>query len=324
MSCERKFVTEFQSINVKCDLTINGVPVGVGGGGVVVSLVAGDNITIDNSDPANPVISSSGGGGGGGGLPDSGAEAVGVYDNKFDITTGVTNFESSDVDGFNVSVNSDSTSLNMSAVGFALNDNVNGYSVRSDDNGLVMASNGDPQNRVFIDALQAAIRSGDAIVNVSDGTAFMTNGTDLMLMESGTPTCTDSVSGLPSAVTSPASLATKEYVDSVAGGGGGGGAVRVWREIVGNEFNILYQNESGAEKVVMVTVINNDIADTGGVDISVAGSYLISYVMAAEQQNVIVLTVPDMTSFTFNDSGDVAIIKWVELSTEPVGGGGVG
>lgn len=37
------------------------------GGGGIQSIVAGTNITVDNTDPANPVVSASGGGGGGGG-----------------------------------------------------------------------------------------------------------------------------------------------------------------------------------------------------------------------------------------------------------------
>jgi hypothetical protein len=36
-----------------------------GGSGVVESIVAGSNITVDDTDPANPIISASGGGGGG-------------------------------------------------------------------------------------------------------------------------------------------------------------------------------------------------------------------------------------------------------------------
>lgn len=35
------------------------------GSGIVQSIVAGDNITVDNTDPANPIVSSTGGGGGG-------------------------------------------------------------------------------------------------------------------------------------------------------------------------------------------------------------------------------------------------------------------
>ena len=36
------------------------------GGGQVNSVVAGINVTVDSSDPANPIVSSTGGGGGGG------------------------------------------------------------------------------------------------------------------------------------------------------------------------------------------------------------------------------------------------------------------
>lgn len=38
---------------------------GTGGGGVVVSIVPGTGITVDNTDPANPIVSATGGGGGG-------------------------------------------------------------------------------------------------------------------------------------------------------------------------------------------------------------------------------------------------------------------
>lgn len=37
-----------------------------GGGGIVESIVAGANVTVDDTDPANPIVSASGGGGGGG------------------------------------------------------------------------------------------------------------------------------------------------------------------------------------------------------------------------------------------------------------------
>lgn len=42
----------------------------------VESLVAGDNITIDNTDPLNPIISASGGGGSGGGFPIEEASSI--------------------------------------------------------------------------------------------------------------------------------------------------------------------------------------------------------------------------------------------------------
>lgn len=38
---------------------------GTGGGGVVVSIVPGTGIAVDNTDPANPIVSATGGGGGG-------------------------------------------------------------------------------------------------------------------------------------------------------------------------------------------------------------------------------------------------------------------
>lgn len=39
---------------------------GGGGGGIVETIIAGTGITVDDTDPANPIISASGGGGGGG------------------------------------------------------------------------------------------------------------------------------------------------------------------------------------------------------------------------------------------------------------------
>lgn len=38
---------------------------GGGGGGIVETIVAGSNITVDDTDPANPIVSASGGGGSG-------------------------------------------------------------------------------------------------------------------------------------------------------------------------------------------------------------------------------------------------------------------
>lgn len=40
---------------------------GGGGGGIVESIVAGTNVSVDSTDPANPIVSATGGGGGGGG-----------------------------------------------------------------------------------------------------------------------------------------------------------------------------------------------------------------------------------------------------------------
>ena len=42
------------------------IAIGGGGGGGIESIVAGDNITIDNTDPLNPIVSASGGGSPGG------------------------------------------------------------------------------------------------------------------------------------------------------------------------------------------------------------------------------------------------------------------
>lgn len=47
-------------------ITENGLefaPGGGGGGGTVNSVVAGTGIAVDNTDPANPVVSATGGGG---------------------------------------------------------------------------------------------------------------------------------------------------------------------------------------------------------------------------------------------------------------------
>lgn len=50
--------------NITIDATDPHNPVINGSGGVIQSLVAGDNVTIDGTDPANPIISATGGGGG--------------------------------------------------------------------------------------------------------------------------------------------------------------------------------------------------------------------------------------------------------------------
>lgn len=52
---------------------------GGGGGGQVDSVVAGTNVTIDNTDPINPIINAAGGGGGGGGTVQG---TDGTYDVK--------------------------------------------------------------------------------------------------------------------------------------------------------------------------------------------------------------------------------------------------
>lgn len=63
----------------------------IDGSDIIHSIVAGANITIDNADPFNPVISSTGGGGGGGGGTGTVTGPVSSTDNalvRFDGTTG--------------------------------------------------------------------------------------------------------------------------------------------------------------------------------------------------------------------------------------------
>jgi hypothetical protein len=60
-----------------------------GAAGVVQSIVAGTNVTVDDSDPANPVVSASGGGGGGSALryvynPDAPFSSPSAVDEEFD------------------------------------------------------------------------------------------------------------------------------------------------------------------------------------------------------------------------------------------------
>ena len=50
--------------------------------GVVQSIVAGTNVTVDVTDPANPIISAAGGGGGGTALPYSGGTGTGMLSNS--------------------------------------------------------------------------------------------------------------------------------------------------------------------------------------------------------------------------------------------------
>jgi hypothetical protein len=47
-------------------LTVTIAGGGGGGSGVVETIVAGDGIDVDDTDPANPIVSATGGGGGGG------------------------------------------------------------------------------------------------------------------------------------------------------------------------------------------------------------------------------------------------------------------
>lgn len=59
-----------------------------GAAGVVQSIVAGTNVSVDSTDPANPIISASGGGGGGGGgltLVPSTLDISTYYSNAFNM-----------------------------------------------------------------------------------------------------------------------------------------------------------------------------------------------------------------------------------------------
>lgn len=67
---------------------IQGLVAGGGAGGSVESIVAGTGISVDDTDPANPVVSATGGGGGGGG-------GTG-YDRRWNVGPGETS-----VDEFN-------------------------------------------------------------------------------------------------------------------------------------------------------------------------------------------------------------------------------
>jgi len=52
------------NVTFQGDVTIDGDLILSTGGSFVVSVVAGTNVTVDNTDPANPIVSASGGGGG--------------------------------------------------------------------------------------------------------------------------------------------------------------------------------------------------------------------------------------------------------------------
>lgn len=59
------FTTDTKKLYIGDGVTPGGILVDLSGGGIVQTIVAGANITVDNTDPANPVVSASGGGGGG-------------------------------------------------------------------------------------------------------------------------------------------------------------------------------------------------------------------------------------------------------------------
>lgn len=57
-----------------------------GGGGIVESVVAGTNVTVDDTDPANPIVSAAGGGGGSP-FPLSPPETPSAFDDEFTSAT---------------------------------------------------------------------------------------------------------------------------------------------------------------------------------------------------------------------------------------------
>ncbi len=83
---ELLFTTDNKRLYVGDGITPGGIQVDLSGGGIVQTVVAGENITVDNTDPANPVISAEGG------AVDSvnGQTGVVVLDTD-DITVGATN-----------------------------------------------------------------------------------------------------------------------------------------------------------------------------------------------------------------------------------------
>lgn len=61
-SGEITFTTDTKKLYVGDGVTPGGILVDLSGGGVVQTIVAGENITVDATDPANPIVSSEGGG----------------------------------------------------------------------------------------------------------------------------------------------------------------------------------------------------------------------------------------------------------------------
>jgi hypothetical protein len=59
--------TDLHTVKIPGALEVAGVPITTGSG-VVVSIVEGTGITVDDTDPANPIVSATGGGGGSGGV----------------------------------------------------------------------------------------------------------------------------------------------------------------------------------------------------------------------------------------------------------------
>lgn len=60
---EPTFTTDEKKLYIGDGVTPGGILVDLSGSGIVQTIVAGTNITVDNTDPANPIVSSAGGGG---------------------------------------------------------------------------------------------------------------------------------------------------------------------------------------------------------------------------------------------------------------------
>lgn len=59
---EPTFTTDTKKLYIGDGVTPGGIQVDLSGGGIVQTVVAGTNVTVDNTDPANPVVSAEGGG----------------------------------------------------------------------------------------------------------------------------------------------------------------------------------------------------------------------------------------------------------------------
>ena len=64
---EPTFTTDTKELYIGDGVTPGGILVDMSGAGIVQTIVAGTNITIDATDPLNPIVSAAGGGGGGSG-----------------------------------------------------------------------------------------------------------------------------------------------------------------------------------------------------------------------------------------------------------------
>lgn len=132
----------------KGDQGPQGLPGQDGADGVVQSIVAGSNITVDDTDPANPVISSTGGGGGG---------AVDSVNGK----TGVVVLNKSDIGLGNVDNTSDANKPVSTATQTALNGKENSFSKGNLVAGTNVTLSGTLTNRL--------VGSGNVTINAAGG-----------------------------------------------------------------------------------------------------------------------------------------------------------